>query len=34
MELTQEQYVIVNSIGNVKIDAVAGSGKTTNCKIG
>ena len=29
MELTQEQYDIINSIGNIKINAVAGSGKTT-----
>jgi superfamily I DNA/RNA helicase len=29
MELTPEQYEIVNSTGNIKINAVAGSGKTT-----
>lgn len=29
MELTKEQYDIVNSIGDIKINAVAGSGKTT-----
>ncbi len=29
MELTQEQYNIINSSGNIKINAVAGSGKTT-----
>ncbi len=29
MELTEEQIAIINSIGNVKINAVAGSGKTT-----
>lgn len=29
MELTPEQYEIINSIGNIKINAVAGSGKTT-----
>jgi len=29
MELTEEQRAIINSIGNVKINAVAGSGKTT-----
>ncbi len=29
MELTQEQYDIINSTGNIKINAVAGSGKTT-----
>ena len=29
MELTSEQLEIVNSIGNIKINAVAGSGKTT-----
>ena len=29
MELTQEQYNIINSTGNIKINAVAGSGKTT-----
>jgi F-box protein, helicase, 18 len=29
MELTQEQYKIINSTGNIKINAVAGSGKTT-----
>ena len=29
MELTREQYVIINSRGNIKINAVAGSGKTT-----
>lgn len=29
MELTQEQYAIINSTGNIKINAVAGSGKTT-----
>jgi F-box protein, helicase, 18 len=29
MELTQEQYDIINSKGNIKINAVAGSGKTT-----
>lgn len=44
MELTKEQYEIINSTGNIKINAVAGSGKTTtiieyakarpkNCKI-
>jgi superfamily I DNA/RNA helicase len=44
MELTQEQLDIINSTGNIKINAVAGSGKTTtvieyakarpkNCKI-
>jgi len=29
MELTQEQVDIINSTGNIKINAVAGSGKTT-----
>ena len=29
MELTKEQIEIVNSSGNIKINAVAGSGKTT-----
>jgi len=29
MELTNEQYAIINSVGNIKINAVAGSGKTT-----
>lgn len=29
MELTKEQYNIVHSTGNIKINAVAGSGKTT-----
>ncbi len=29
MELTPEQYEIINSTGNIKINAVAGSGKTT-----
>ena len=29
MELTQEQHNIINSKGNIKINAVAGSGKTT-----
>ena len=29
MELTKEQYNIVHSVGNIKINAVAGSGKTT-----
>lgn len=29
MELTNEQYDIINSTGNIKINAVAGSGKTT-----
>ncbi|MBN1974162.1 MAG: ATP-dependent helicase [Sedimentisphaerales bacterium] len=29
MELTQEQYDIIHSTGNIKINAVAGSGKTT-----
>jgi F-box protein, helicase, 18 len=29
MELTAEQYNIINSEGNIKINAVAGSGKTT-----
>lgn len=29
MELTSEQYSIINSTGNIKINAVAGSGKTT-----
>jgi superfamily I DNA/RNA helicase len=29
MELTQEQIEIINSTGNIKINAVAGSGKTT-----
>jgi len=29
MELTKEQHDIINSIGNIKINAVAGSGKTT-----
>jgi F-box protein 18 (helicase) len=29
MELTQEQSEIINSSGNIKINAVAGSGKTT-----
>jgi superfamily I DNA/RNA helicase len=29
MELTKEQYEIINSSGNIKINAVAGSGKTT-----
>jgi len=28
-ELTKEQYDIINSTGNIKINAVAGSGKTT-----
>src|SRR5690554_6756565 len=29
MELTKEQYDIINSAGDIKINAVAGSGKTT-----
>lgn len=29
MELTKQQYDIINSTGNIKINAVAGSGKTT-----
>lgn len=29
MELTKEQYEIIQSTGNIKINAVAGSGKTT-----
>jgi F-box protein, helicase, 18 len=29
MQLTQEQYNIIHSSGNIKINAVAGSGKTT-----
>ncbi len=29
MELTREQYDIIHSTGNIKINAVAGSGKTT-----
>ena len=29
MKLTPEQYAIINSSGNIKINAVAGSGKTT-----
>lgn len=29
MKLTKEQYNIINSTGNIKINAVAGSGKTT-----
>jgi len=29
MKLTQEQIAIINSTGNIKINAVAGSGKTT-----
>lgn len=29
MQLTPEQHAILNSIGNIKINAVAGSGKTT-----
>jgi F-box protein, helicase, 18 len=29
MELTREQYAIIYSTGNIKINAVAGSGKTT-----
>ncbi len=29
MELTEEQLAIINSQGNIKINAVAGSGKTT-----
>lgn len=29
MELTPEQYEIINSTGDIKINAVAGSGKTT-----
>ncbi len=29
MELTKEQHDIINSAGNIKINAVAGSGKTT-----
>jgi superfamily I DNA/RNA helicase len=29
MRLTEEQYNIINSSGNIKINAVAGSGKTT-----
>ena len=29
MELTKEQYDIINSTGDIKINAVAGSGKTT-----
>lgn len=29
MDLTKEQYEIINSTGNIKINAVAGSGKTT-----
>jgi superfamily I DNA/RNA helicase len=29
MKLTQEQYAIIQSVGDIKINAVAGSGKTT-----
>ncbi len=29
MDLTKEQYDIINSTGNIKINAIAGSGKTT-----
>ncbi|MEX2590885.1 MAG: UvrD-helicase domain-containing protein [Chitinophagales bacterium] len=29
MELTKQQYDIINSTGNIKVNAVAGSGKTT-----
>lgn len=29
MQLTEEQYKVINSSGNIKINAVAGSGKTT-----
>ena len=29
MQLTQEQINIIQSIGDIKINAVAGSGKTT-----
>jgi F-box protein, helicase, 18 len=29
MELTREQLAVINSTGNIKINAVAGSGKTT-----
>ncbi|OJY92489.1 MAG: hypothetical protein BGP14_14960 [Sphingobacteriales bacterium 44-15] len=29
MELTPEQYDIIHSTGNIRINAVAGSGKTT-----
>ncbi len=29
MQLTSEQIDIINSTGNIKINAVAGSGKTT-----
>src|ERR1035437_4765127 len=29
MELTQEQLAIIKSTGNIRINAVAGSGKTT-----
>ena len=29
MNLTPEQKLIINSSGNIKINAVAGSGKTT-----
>jgi superfamily I DNA/RNA helicase len=29
MKLTEEQHKIINSIGNIRINAVAGSGKTT-----
>ena len=29
MKLTAEQKAIINSTGNIKINAVAGSGKTT-----
>lgn len=29
MQLTEEQYKVINSTGNIKINAVAGSGKTT-----
>ena len=29
MKLTEEQHAIINSEGNIKINAVAGSGKTT-----
>ena len=29
MQLTQEQINIINSTGDIKINAVAGSGKTT-----
>ena len=29
MQLTPEQQLIINSTGNIKINAVAGSGKTT-----